>query len=153
MQSRTAPLLGLLGLLLCTTPPALEANEQGRAAHRWWQSEEVRSELDLTDEQSTSLDRIYQESLPKQRESMRRLNAEELTLSQLFADMNVQEIDVTRQIDRVEAARSELSKTRILMVFRMYRVLSAPQRETLDEWRTRESDDRRPSGNSRRKRR
>ena len=151
MQSRTAPLLGLLGLLVCT-PPALEANEQGRAAHRWWQSEEVRSELDLTDEQSTSLDRIYQESLPKQRESMRRLNAEELTLSQLFADMNVQEIDVPRQIDRVEAARSELSKTRILMVFRMYRVLSAPQRETLDEWRTRESDDRRPNGNSQRKR-
>ena len=63
--------------------------------------------------------------------------------------MNVQEIDVTRQIDRVEATRSELSKTRILMVFRMYRVLSAAQRETLDEWRARANDDRRPSSNRR----
>lgn len=148
MRSRTARLLGLLGLLVLTAS-ALEANEQGRVRHRWWHSEEVRTELDLTDEQSTSLDRIYQQTLPKQRESMRRLNAEEMTLSQLIGDMNVQEIDVTRQIDRVEAARSELSKTRILMVFRMYRVLSAAQRETLDEWRARANDDRRPSSNRR----
>ena len=148
MRSRTARLLGLLGLLVLTAS-ALEANEQGRVPHRWWHSEEVRTELDLTDEQSTSLDRIYQQTLPKQRESMRRLNAEEMTLSQLIGDMNVQEIDVTRQIDRVEAARSELSKTRILMVFRMYRVLSAAQRETLDEWRARANDDRRPSSNRR----
>ena len=152
MRPRTAPLFGLLGLLVCTAS-ALEANEQGRVPHRWWQSDEVRTELGLTDEQSTSLDRIYEQTLPKQRESMHRLNAEQLTLSQLIADMDVQEIDVTRQIDRVEAARSELSKTRILMVFRMYRVLSAAQRETLDEWRARENDDRRPSSNSRDRRR
>mgnify|MGYP002633440903 CR=1 FL=1 len=152
MRWRTATLLGLLGLLVLA-PLMLEANEQGRRPHRWWQSEEVRTELGLTDEQSTSLDGIYQETLPKQRESMRRLDAEELTLSTLIADMNVQELDVTRQIDRVEAARSELSKTRILMVFRMYRVLSEAQRETLDEWRARDNDDRRPSDGTRSKRR
>jgi len=149
MRSRTATLLGLLVL----TASALEANAQGPEPHRWWHSEEVRTELDLTDEQSTSLDRIYQQTLPKQRESMRRLNSEEMTLSQLIGDMDVQEIDVTRQIDRVEAARSELSKTRILMVFRMYRVLSAAQRETLDEWRARENDDHRPNSNRRGRRR
>ena len=94
MRLRTATLLGLLVL----TPSALEANEQGRVPHRWWQSEEVRTELDLTDEQSASLDRIYQQTLPKQRESMRRLYSEQRTLSQLIGDMTVQEIDVTRQI-------------------------------------------------------
>lgn len=145
MRLRTATLLGLLVL----TPSALEANEQGRVPHRWWHSEEVRTELDLTDEQSASLDRIYQQTLPKQRESMGRLKSEETALSQLIGDMTVQEIDVTRQIDRVEVTRSELSKTRILMVFRMYRVLSAAQRETLDEWRARENDGRRPSSNRR----
>ena len=143
MRLRTATLLGLLVL----TPSALEANEQGRVPHRWWHSEEVRTELHLTDEQSASLDRIYQQTLPKQRESMGRLKSEETALSQLIGDMTVQEIDVTRQIDRVEVTRSELSKTRILMVFRMYRVLSAAQRETLDEWRARENDGRRPSSN------
>jgi Spy/CpxP family protein refolding chaperone len=71
---------------------------------------------------------------------MRRLNAEERTLSHLVADINVEEIDVTRQIDRVEAARSELSKTRILMVFRMSRVLTATQQDLLDEWTKRDAD-------------
>lgn len=150
MNSRNAPLLGLLGLLLLGLGQ-LEAKEQER--HRWWHSDEVRAELGLTDEQSASLDDIYQKTLPKQRESMRRLNDEEKTLSALIADMDVQEIDVTRQIDRVEAARSELSKSRILMVFRMYRVLSAAQRETLDAWREQEANDRRPSSRTRSKRR
>ena len=145
MRLCTAMLLGLLVL----TASALEANEQGRVPHRWWQSEGVRTELDLTDEQSASLDRIYQQTLPKQRESMRRLYSEQMTLSQLIGDMTVKEIDVTRQIDRVEVTRSELSKTRTLMVFRMYRVLSAAQRETLDDWRARENDGRRPSSNRR----
>jgi len=151
MQSRTAPLFGLLGLLLLGLAP-LEANEQERR-HRWWHSEEIPTELGLTDDQSASLDDIYQETLPKQRESMRRLNAEELTLSALIADIDVQETDVTRQIDRVQAARSELSKSRTLMVFRMYRVLSAAQRETLDAWRKQKDADRRPSSRTRSKRR
>ena len=150
MQSRIAPLLGLLGLLLLGLAP-LEANEQER--HRWWHSEEVRTELGLTDDQSASLDDIYEETLPKQRESMHRLNAEELTLSALISDMDVQEIDVTRQIDRVEAARSELNKSRILMVFRMYRVLSASQRDTLDAWREQTDTERRPSSRTRSNRR
>lgn len=88
----------------------------------------------LTDEQSTTLDQIYRKALPKLRESMRRLNVEEDALSLLIGDMDVEEIDVTRQIDRVEATRSELSKTRILMVFRMHQVLTARQRTGLDEW-------------------
>lgn len=151
MQSLTAPLLGLLGLLLLGLAP-LEANEQERR-HRWWHSEEIRTELGLTDDQSASLDDIYQKTLPKQHESMHRLNAEELTMSALIADMDVQEIDVTRQIDRVQAAQSELSKSRILMVFRMYRVLSAAQREMLDSWREQKDTDRRPSSSTRSKRR
>ena len=67
-------------------------------------------------------------------ESYRRLNGEERTLSRMIANMQVEEIDITRQIDRVEAARSELSKTRTLMVFRMYRVLNPAQRTALKEW-------------------
>jgi Spy/CpxP family protein refolding chaperone len=157
MQSRNTTPLGLLGLLLVGLAPLLvglaplEANEQER--HRWWHSEEVRTALGLTDAQSASLDDIYEETLPKQRESMDRLNAEQLTLSALISDMDVQEIDVTRQIDRAEAARSELNKSRSLMVFRMYRVLSAAQRETLDAWREQEDSKRRPNSRTRSKRR
>ncbi len=132
--------IALLGFLFVSASAPVDAKNQGRRPHRWWQSAEVTQLLQLTDAQSARLDRIYQRALPKLRESMRRLNAEERTLSHLVADINVEEIDVTRQIDRVEAARSELSKTRILMVFRMSRVLTATQQDLLDEWTKRDAD-------------
>ena len=114
------------------TPP--DADAQNRRPHPWWQSAEVTALLDLSEEQAVDLDRIYQRSLPKMHESYRRLNGEERTLSRMIANMQVEEVDIIRQIDRVEAARSELSKTRTLMVFRMYRVLNPAQRAALNEW-------------------
>lgn len=111
-----------------------EAGAQNRRPHRWWQSEEVTALLALSEEQSASLDRIYQVTLPKMHESYRRLNAEERLLSEMVANMQLEEIDITRQVDRVEAARSELSKTRTLMVFRMYRILDPAQRAALKDW-------------------
>ena len=110
------------------------ASEQQRRPHLWWKSDEVKAMLELREDQSDRLEEIYGQTRPKQRESWRRLNAEERALSKMIADMTVSELDVTRQVDRVEAARSELRKTRTLMVFRMYRVLSSSQRTTLKEW-------------------
>ena len=135
-------IVALVTLVVIAATAVVAAGEQGRRRHRWWRSTDVQALLELTDEQSATLDRIYRTALPKLRESMHRLNAEERTLSQLVGDMDVEEIDVTRQIDRVEATRSELSKTRILMVFRMHRVLTQRQRDGLDEWMERETDER-----------
>ena len=130
--------VALLSLVVMTATAVAEAGGQGRGPHRWWQSDEVKTLIELTDAQSAALDTIYRKTLPKQRESMRRLTAEEDSLSRLVGDMAVEEIDVSRQVDRVESARSELSKTRILMVFRMHRVLTKRQRDILDEWMKRD---------------
>lgn len=134
--------VALVTLVVVAATAVVAAAEQGRRPHRWWQSTAVKALLELTDEQSAALDKIFRKALPQLRESMRRLNAEERTLSRLVGDMDVEEIDVTRQIDRVEATRSELSKTRILMVFRMHRVLTQRQRDGLDGWMERETDER-----------
>ena len=134
--------VALVTLVVIAATAVVAAGEQGRQPHRWWQSTDVKALLELTDEQSATLDTIYRKALPKLRESMRRLNAEARTLSRLVGDMDVEELDVTRQIDRVEATRSELSKTRILMVFRMHRVLTQRQRDDLDEWMERATDER-----------
>ena len=134
--------VALVTLVVVAATAVVAAGEQGRRPHRWWQSTDVKALLELTDEQSATLDRIYRKAQPKLRESYRRQNAEEAALSRLVGDMDVEEIDVTRQIDRVEATRSELSKTRILMVFRMHRVLTESQRNGLDRWMKRETDER-----------
>ena len=110
------PTVAVLGFLVFSASVSVDAANQNAHRHSWWQSDEVRAQVGLTDDQSAKLDRIYKRALPKLRESMRRLNAEEHALSQLVADMSVEEIDVTRQVDRVEAVRS---KTGLLMVFRL----------------------------------
>ena len=146
------PTVALLGFLVFSASVSVDAANQNAHRHIWWQSDEVRAQVGLTDDQSAKLDRIYKRALPKLRESMRRLNAEEHALSQLVADMSVEEVDVTRQVDRVEAVRSELSKTRLLMVFRMYRVLEPDQRDALDQWRNRGSSSQHSDGRRSRQR-
>jgi Spy/CpxP family protein refolding chaperone len=138
----------LVVLVVAGAAAPLVAAAQSRRPHQWWQSEEVTALLDLSEEQAANLDRIYRKTLPKMHESYDRLKAEERTLSQMIANMQVEEIDITRQIDRVEAARSELSKTRTLMVFRMYRVMDPTQRSALKEWMDLKPDNER-SGRSR----
>ena len=144
--------VALVTLVVVAATAVVAAGEQGSRPHRWWQSTDVTALLELSEEQSAAIDTIYRKALPKLRESMRRLNAEERALSRLVGDMDVEEIDVTRQIDRVEATRSELSKTRILMVFRMHRVLTETQRDGLDQWMKRETDERGAAGTRPRRR-
>ena len=135
-------LLFSLVVVTATPPPSATANEQDRRVHRWWHSDEDKAALNLTAGQVAALDSIYRRSLPKQHESIRRLRTEEDTLSKLVTDMSVEELDIIRQIDRLEAARSEFRKTRTLMVIRMYRILNVSQRTTLKAWRTQEPNKR-----------
>jgi Spy/CpxP family protein refolding chaperone len=115
----------LLTVALTAVPTALLAHgqESGRP-HRWWHSEEIRRELALTPRQVAKVDGIFRETLPRLRASKQALDELEATLSQLISDAQVDEAEVIRKIDRVEAARGEMSKTRMLMLFRMHRVLA-----------------------------
>ena len=107
----------------------------GQRRSRWWQSEEVKSEIRLTDEQSARIEQTYQAAQPKLRAAMQKLGHEETALSKLIREMRAGEAEIVGQIERVEAARSELSKARILMIYRMHRVLQKKQDEALrDLW-------------------
>ncbi len=91
----------------------------------------MKSEIRLTDEQSARVEQIYQAARPKLRAAMRKLGHEETALSRLIEEMQVGEAEIVVQIERVEAARSDLSKARILMIYRMHRVLQKEQDEAL----------------------
>ena len=78
----------------------------------WWKMEPT---LALSADQSSQIDGIFQEGiaqLQKQKDELDRLEAK---LSRLI-ETSASETEVTRQIDRVEAARSTLNKTRTLML-------------------------------------
>ena len=89
----------------------------------------VAAEIDLTAEQAADIEAIFQSLRPKLREQARRLHREEDELTAIMHAMQAEEWEVALQIDRVEAARSALSKTRTLMLYRMHKTLSAEQSE------------------------
>ena len=104
----------------------------------WWKSEPT---LALSPEQSTQIDGIFQDGigqLQKQKDELDRL---ETKLSRLIAT-SASETEVTHQIDRVEATRSTLNKTRTLMLLHMRLVLKPEQRLKLNDLLARREQER-----------
>ena len=104
----------------------------------WWKTDPT---LALSTEQSTQIDGIFQEGfaqLQKQKGALDRLESELSRLIQTMAD----EVEVMRQIDRVEAARSTLNKTRTLMLLHMRQVLTPEQRLKLNTLHDRREQER-----------
>ncbi len=112
------------------SPSESEATQR----YKWWQSTEVQTELELTDDQGVRIEAVFQELRPTLRKMVRRLDREEEELSQLIRAMAAEEWEVTLKIDDVEAARSALSKTRTLMLYRMHKVLTRQQIEALHDF-------------------
>jgi len=121
------------GLLLL----ALAAPLGAQSSFAWWKSEEFQKDLGLTSDQCARIDSVFQATLPKLREGRAELDGEEAALSQLI-DQNVDEAQIARQVDVVEATRARLNKMRTLMLFRMRQVLTPEQRTKFtplhDKW-------------------
>jgi Spy/CpxP family protein refolding chaperone len=117
---------------------------------KWWQNERFQRELLLTSEQVTRLEEIFQAKLPKLRSQKERLDELEASLSRMVADGSASEAEASALIDQVEAARSTLSKSRTLMLFKMRRILTSDQHVKLtalhEQW---ERERRSRSGRSR----
>ncbi|HEY8550467.1 MAG TPA: periplasmic heavy metal sensor [Vicinamibacterales bacterium] len=99
-----------------------------KRSHKWWASEEGRAAFGITDEQSKELEAIFQSFLPALRSSKADIDRYQRDVSRLLSEASASEAVVLQAIDRLEAAQSGLSRTRTLMLFRMYRVLSPEQR-------------------------
>jgi len=107
-------------LLLASTAPL------GAQSFAWWKSDAFQKEVGLTSDQCTRIDAVFQATLPKLRQGRDELDRQEAELSNLI-EANADEASVTRQIDRVEAIRASLNKSRTLMLFHMHQVLTSDQ--------------------------
>ena len=126
--------IALQGLFLLAVSASALGHDQpgGKPSHRkWWQTDEIKMQLGLTAQQSIQLEEIFQSTLPKLRAAKEDLDRRETGLSRVLADPAANEAQVGHHVDKVEAARAELSKLRTLMLFRMHRVLSPDQRDKL----------------------
>lgn len=101
-----------------------EAAAQG---FKWWQNDQFKQELALTTEQVTRLEEVFQALQPTLKTQKETLDHLEAKLSKILNDEHADEAMVLQALERVEAARGELSKSRTLMSFRMRRILTADQ--------------------------
>jgi Spy/CpxP family protein refolding chaperone len=108
---------------------APKQHQSGR--HKWWQDDRFKAELGLSAQQAEEVEQIFQSALPRLRSGKQQLDQLEADLSRMIRERSADEGTVAQQIERVEAARAELNKTRTLMHYRMYRVLTTEQNAKL----------------------
>jgi Spy/CpxP family protein refolding chaperone len=117
---------------------------------KWWQSERFKADLALTPDQTAKLEDVFQALLPKLTTGKDALDRLEKRLSDVVAAGVAPEGDVMKMVDQAEQARSELAKTRMLMVYRMHQILTVEQRAKMnaihDKWEQDRRQGRRPPG-------
>lgn len=117
--------------------------------YKWWQSPAVKADVGLTTDQSQQLEAIFQAMLPRMKADKEELDRLEAGLSKLMAEASVDEITLSQEIDRVEAARARASKTRLIMLYRMHRLLAPEQRQKLEVMYQRMKQERHGRGGTR----
>ena len=135
-------------MLICRTVAALVlvafVSPAGAQSFAWWKDESFKKDVGLTADQCGRIDAIFQATIPKQREGWKELDRLEAELSKMI-ESRADEAAVVKQVDRVEAQRATLNKTRTLMLLHMRQVLTPDQlvrfKAAHDQW---EKDHRRP---------
>jgi Spy/CpxP family protein refolding chaperone len=130
----------VIAFLLFVALPASAGEPQ--QPFKWWQGQQAR-ELGLTGEQSTRIEAIHQAALPRVQTAMEDVEHAQQELSKLIAGDKTTEMDVVRQLNIVQAARSEVDRQMTLMLFRFYRELSPDQRLKVKALRDRWQHERR----------
>jgi Spy/CpxP family protein refolding chaperone len=104
------------------------ADGQKDRKHKWWSSDEGRAEFGLTEAQSRDLEAVFQQVLPEMRVHKADVDRYQQQLTKLLSEASAKESVVVKAIEQLEAAQSALSRTRTIMLYRMYRLLSPEQR-------------------------
>jgi Spy/CpxP family protein refolding chaperone len=132
LPSRTlrCALLSLVSAALsCALAIPAAAGQGGK--FKWWHSERFIRELALTTDQTARIDAVFQASWPALHAAKSDLDRLETELSRIIAEGTASEAQVLQQIDRVEASRSAMGRTRSLMLYRMHKLLTPDQRVRL----------------------
>jgi len=106
--------------------------EQGHQPPKFWVDPKLKAELAITDDQSAKIEAIWSKDYKQRAETRKRLEELETKLDQMMLDASADEAAIVAQLDKVEAARTEVSKARVLMLYRINKLLTADQRAKLD---------------------
>ena len=76
----------------------LAGSSEAAQRFKWWQSDDVKAELHLTEDQSDELEEIFQGIRPKLKELMLRLEIEEEALASIMHALEAEEWEIALHI-------------------------------------------------------
>jgi Spy/CpxP family protein refolding chaperone len=144
MTSKLSRIVAATVVATALLSPALSA--QG---FKWWQDDRFKRELALSGDQIERLEAIYQSSGPAMRAQKATLDRLQADLSKVVAEGTADEAVAADIIGRVEAAKSDLGRTRAVMLYRMRRILTSDQHVKLQVLFDERERDRHGRGKSR----
>lgn len=135
----------LLIMALVLAQPVIEAR-QGAGSSRpqqsserpaqpplpFWKDPSVVKEIGLTSEQVSKIDKLWRDRFKEMAGRVEELNKQQIQLEQLLMGRSVDPDVVALQIDRVEAQRTILHKSRSVLLYRMSLVLSPDQNKSIE---------------------
>src|SRR5262245_58836209 len=106
--------------------------DQGHPTPKFWQDPKLKSELAISDQQSRDIEAVWSKDAKQRAETRNRLAELETKLDPMMLDAWADEAAIVAQLDKVEAARTEVSKARVLVLYRINKILTRDQRAKLD---------------------
>lgn len=100
---------------------------QRRGPYLWWKDPAVMKEIGMSAHLSKKIDELFTRRLPLANAQWTEFKKHEDELNRLIAERKVGADVISVQLDRVEAQRTMLNKSRTMMMYEMYQLLSADQ--------------------------
>ena len=103
----------------------------------WWKDEAIKKEMKLTDLQVRQITRLYDDRSRQMKPHSDEFEKQWQELEKMTRERTVDLATYSIQVTRVEGLRTELQKTRSVMLYGIYRMLTPEQYEKLREIRDR----------------
>jgi Spy/CpxP family protein refolding chaperone len=123
------------------SPPAAapkQGQERGQSSDvrlgwQWWKDAEVRKQLQLTDRQVQQISQLYDDRVRQIRPTWEALQKHQAELNKMGRERTVDVATYSLHVTNAEGLRSEVNKTRYVLVYAISRRLSAEQHQKLQE--------------------
>lgn len=108
------------------SPRTQNASQRGNRFY-WWKDAEVMKELGITPTLSKRIDDLFHQRLPQASAQWAEFQKQNKELDRLIRERKVGADVISVQLDRVEAQRTMVNKSRTLMHYEIYQLLTAEQ--------------------------
>ena len=125
--------LGMMVLVVTVLALAGPAMASGSSRWRWWQNDEIITQLKLTPQEIQKLDDDYVASRQRMLEIMGRVEAERFKLEEMMSRPQIDVAALREQNRKMESARSELAEVRFDFLLKSREVLGYARFQKLTE--------------------